>query len=265
MGRKRNSSKTIEGIIYLIILAFAASVLMAVFQWIKAAVNSTINSFVKTIKSIVENPYLDFGLILIAGLIFGTLAFLLIKKTHTEKQGQRDKRVEEYLFKKGLIKEQQAESPKQVKKPKKEELHKKPHNVSISDDRHDYKISKKDYKRGNKVDNEYRKKYFLTLLHHYKNKCGKCGDMQNGVDLDHFIFSKNDGGNFALLHKDGHLINNAIPLCKSCNRSKGDRSYKIFFTKEEALDLFTINNEMTTLINSEKQFLQLIHLQHNDS
>ena len=123
--------------------------------------------------------------------------------------------------------------------------------VSISDDRNDYIFSDEDYRRGNKRENDYRKKYFLPLLNIFGNKCAKCGDSSNGIDLDHFVFSKNEGGNFSLLHKDGHLVNNAIPLCRACNRSKSDKSYRDFFNEEQILYLFTKNRDMTITINSE--------------
>jgi 5-methylcytosine-specific restriction endonuclease McrA len=121
--------------------------------------------------------------------------------------------------------------------------------VVVSDERADYIIKKEDYKRGNKIENEYRKKYSLQLLNLFNNKCAKCGSIDNGFDLDHFVLSKNEGGNFILLHKDGHRVNNAIPLCQTCNRVKGDRSYKDFFNEEEILPIFEKNKEMTFILN----------------
>lgn len=123
--------------------------------------------------------------------------------------------------------------------------------VLISDDRHDYVIKKDGYKRGNPIDRNYYKKYKLSLLSLYGNKCAKCGSVNNGIHLDHFVISKNEGGNFILQHKDGFLVNNSIPLCQSCNSSKGDRYYRDFFSDDEVLELFTKNKEMTLLVNSE--------------
>lgn len=131
----------------------------------------------------------------------------------------------------------------------KEEYHKKLSEVFVSTNREDYIIEKEDYKKGNKRENKYKKKYVLTLLSLYQNQCARCGRSDNGFDLDHFFLSKNEGGSFALRHKDGYLVNNAIPLCQSCNRSKGDRSYRTFFNDEEILTLFTKNREMTLLLN----------------
>lgn len=133
-----------------------------------------------------------------------------------------------------------------------EEFQRKISIVRISDDRNDYIISKEDYKRGNPVDNDYRKTWFLTLLKIYDNKCANCGDSSNGCDLDHFVFAKNEGGNFIMKHRDGYFVNNAIPLCQNCNRSKGDQDYNNFFSEEKLLELFTKNAEMTKLINERK-------------
>lgn len=124
--------------------------------------------------------------------------------------------------------------------------------TGVSTNRQDYVISNEDYKRGNKRESEYRKKYLLSLLNLYDTKCVRCGRMDNGLDLDHFFLSKNSGGNFSLLHRDGYLVNNAIPLCQSCNRSKGDRPYDHFFDKDQILFLFTKNREMNFLLNQLK-------------
>jgi hypothetical protein len=83
----------------------------------------------------------------------------------------------------------------------------------------------------------------------YDTKCVKCQRVDNGLDLDHFFLSKSVGGNFSLQHKDGYLVNNAIPLCESCNRSKGDRPYANFFDRDQILFLFTKNREMNFLLN----------------
>jgi 5-methylcytosine-specific restriction endonuclease McrA len=136
---------------------------------------------------------------------------------------------------------------------KKEELMKEITKIEISDNRDDYIFHKNDYNRGNKTDNYYRKKWFLTILSIYGNKCANCGSNKNGCDLDHFVFSKNEGGNFMLHHKNGYLVNNAIPLCEACNRRKGDKSYKYFFSQEKLLDIFQKNMKVTELLNDKTE------------
>ncbi len=122
--------------------------------------------------------------------------------------------------------------------------------VRISDSRADYLISNDDYRRGTLRENFYRKTFLLPLLSAFGNRCANCGTTENGVDIDHFVFSKNEGGSFAMLHRDGFWINNAIPLCETCNRSKLDRSYRDFFTPERLLDILERNVEMTKRINA---------------
>jgi len=130
-----------------------------------------------------------------------------------------------------------------------ENLCRKLREIGVSTNREDYVVNNEDYRRNNKRDKEYRKKYLLSLLSLYDTKCVKCQRVDNGLDLDHFFLSKSVGGNFSLQHKDGYLVNNAIPLCESCNRSKGDRPYANFFDKDQILFLFTKNREMNFLLN----------------
>jgi len=121
--------------------------------------------------------------------------------------------------------------------------------VRISDNRTDYLISNDDYRRGTPRENFYRKTFKLPLLSVFGNRCAGCGSSQNGVDIDHFVFSKNEGGSFAMFHRDGMWVNNAIPLCETCNRRKRDRSYQDFFTAEQLIDILERNVQMTKRLN----------------
>lgn len=118
-----------------------------------------------------------------------------------------------------------------------------------SDDRQQYIISRDDYRRGNSKENFYRKTFYLYLLETFGNSCARCGDKENGMDIDHFIFGKNEGGCFIMQHKDGYFVNNAIPLCQTCNRSKSDNNYRDFFDDEELLSILQHNLLMTKLLN----------------
>lgn len=75
--------------------------------------------------------------------------------------------------------------------------------VRISDNRDDYLISNDDYRRGTPRENFYRKRFYFPLLSVFGTQCTGCGSSQNGVDVDHFVFSKNEGGSFAMFHRDG--------------------------------------------------------------
>lgn len=126
------------------------------------------------------------------------------------------------------------------KEAKEEALERKISAVSVSDDRNDYIIEAADYKRGNPKENFFRKAFQLRLLHEFGNACAKCNRSDNGIDIDHFFLSKNEGGSFILRHREGHLINNALPLCQTCNRSKSDQHYSKFFLKSELPRIFEI-------------------------
>jgi 5-methylcytosine-specific restriction endonuclease McrA len=85
-------------------------------------------------------------------------------------------------------------------------------------------VEEEDYERNNEVDRNFVKKYKLRLLGHFGNKCACCGRDDNGVDVDHYFIPKAKGGNFILKLSDGRQILNAVPMCESCNRSKGKRT-----------------------------------------
>ncbi len=126
--------------------------------------------------------------------------------------------------------------------------------LTPSTDRDDYIIDRDDYRRGNPKESYYRKTFYLYLLEVFGNSCAKCGSKENGMDIDHFIFSKNEGGCFMMKHREGHLVNNAIPLCQTCNRSKSDDDYKSFFSESELLAILERNVLMTRRLNAKSIF-----------
>ncbi len=113
----------------------------------------------------------------------------------------------------------------------------------------DYEIEAGDFRRGNPKENLYRKLFQLSLLEIFRNECAKCGRQDNGLDLDHFFISKKDGGSLLMKHRSGYFVNNAIPLCQSCNRSKSDRNFQDFFLPSEIQEILSRNAKMTKLIN----------------
>ena len=123
-----------------------------------------------------------------------------------------------------------------------------------SDFIHDYIINREDFKRVSDKEMIYRKKHKSTLLRLFDNRCAQCGDDENGIDLDHFIFPKKDGGSFAMKNRGGYWVNNAIPLCERCNRVKGAKSYRDFFSEEKRRDILEKNKEMSKRLN-EKDWL----------
>ncbi len=121
--------------------------------------------------------------------------------------------------------------------------------LRISDNRAHYIVHRDDYKRGTDKERDYIRMHRNFLYRIYDNRCGKCSNDQNGLDIDHLFFSKNEGGCFEMLHIDGFKVNNAVPLCESCNRSKSDRDYQTFFTPHELIRVLEKNIIITERLN----------------
>lgn len=121
--------------------------------------------------------------------------------------------------------------------------------------RHQLVVSSSDRTRENAADRDYRKRMLLRLLGLYGNQCAICGANDAGLDLDHFFVPKSQGGNFALTRHDGIKVNNAVPMCESCNRAKGARPYDEFLRgREERLRvILRLNVQMNRLLNGLSQ------------
>lgn len=92
----------------------------------------------------------------------------------------------------------------------------------------------------NPIDREYRKKFFLKLLHLFDNACANCKSRDNGVHLDHFMVPRSKGGTFIINTKTGIAIHNAIPLCEPCNIQKSNKDYRLFFSEDVLRKIFEI-------------------------
>ncbi|MDB5037356.1 MAG: endonuclease, partial [Bacteriovoracaceae bacterium] len=124
--------------------------------------------------------------------------------------------------------------------------------LGIDDERSDYIVHRDDYKRGTEKEREYIRLHRNFLFRTYDNRCGKCANDSNGLDIDHFFFSKNEGGCFQMRHRSGFYVNNAIPLCESCNRSKSDRHYRAFFSPHDLLRVMELNAKLNDRLNQSK-------------
>jgi hypothetical protein len=70
------------------------------------------------------------------------------------------------------------------------------------------------------------------------------------LEFDHFWLPKSQGGNFAMRSTAGYYVNNCIPLCRSCNASKGAKSFLEFFPHEEVEGVIEKSQSMNGYINS---------------
>jgi len=110
---------------------------------------------------------------------------------------------------------------------------------SVTPDRYGrelFRIRKKDYKRGNPLDNHFRKALLGEVFGAFRSRCLVCHSARD-LTLDHFVIPVNEGGNFVLLLADGTGIRmNLVLLCRSCNSSKGESHYGQFFSPEQLHD-----------------------------
>ncbi len=89
------------------------------------------------------------------------------------------------------------------------------------------------------ADRQYRNIHLLRLLKVFDNCCARCGVSNKGIHLDHFMVPRSKGGSFLLETHSGFKVHNALPLCESCNTSKGDKNYRKFFSGEELIRIFS--------------------------
>jgi len=116
-----------------------------------------------------------------------------------------------------------------------------------------YIISEGDFIRNNSKERLYRKLYMARLLEIFGNRCAACGQQDNGIDLDHYFFAASHGGNFFMKRSDGYLVNNAIPLCWTCNRSKLAKKFSDVIAPKDRERITNKVMIMTRLINLDEE------------
>lgn len=116
-----------------------------------------------------------------------------------------------------------------------------------------------DYSRDSRIDTYYRKHFSYVLSRAFDGHCCSCGEGMGALQFDHFWCPKSSGGNFLMRSRDGAYVNNCIPLCGSCNASKGKKDFRDFFDQElvetivqrsQSINAF-INEHMTTFLDPE--------------
>lgn len=128
-----------------------------------------------------------------------------------------------------------------------------------SDYQRDYfRFRKKDYKRGNALDNYFRNRIFEKVVEVFNNACVFC-ESKNNLTLDHYAIPKNEGGNFVLwVEKNGSLKLNLIVLCRSCNAAKGERPYLDFFNAQNLEVFKEYHRKLLELILNDSDCLKVI-------
>lgn len=96
-----------------------------------------------------------------------------------------------------------------------------------------------DHSRGNPIDSWFLANHQATLWDFFDNRCSRCGARPSQFrdrTIDHAFTPFSRGGTFMMLDPlTKQWVLNAIPLCRSCNSTKGHRPIDNFFTPEELL------------------------------
>lgn len=112
-----------------------------------------------------------------------------------------------------------------------------------------YHIVGPDYSRDSRIDCYYRGHFAYTLSRAFEGHCCKCGAGMAQLEFDHFWLPKASGGNFLMRSKSGLYVNNCIPLCRTCNSSKGSRDARQFFTDDELMRIMERSQSINQYIN----------------
>lgn len=120
-----------------------------------------------------------------------------------------------------------------------------------------YQIQKEDFERNNDIDKYFNKKYKFRILKLFDSMCVKTGKIEE-IEMDHFLIPKSRGGNFILLHKDGYLLINAVPLTKSVNLDKKDDYGFNYFSSDEVSLILKKLEKINILLNKDKKIRKLL-------
>jgi len=114
-----------------------------------------------------------------------------------------------------------------------------------------YRILGADSVRDNAVDPWIKRRYRAVIFDVFGNRCVACG-IQTDLHLDHFWRPKVRGGNFAMRHDSGPVAN-VIPLCKSCNASKGDADAREYFEQGKLEALADQTRQLTARFRQDEE------------
>jgi 5-methylcytosine-specific restriction endonuclease McrA len=112
-----------------------------------------------------------------------------------------------------------------------------------------YHVVGRDYSRDSRIDNFYKQHFSYALSRAFDGHCCKCGEGMGQLEFDHFWLPKSSGGNFLMRSDSGLYVNNCIPLCRSCNSSKGHRDFREFFAEKEIEDIVKRSQSIEPHIN----------------
>lgn len=115
----------------------------------------------------------------------------------------------------------------------------------------DYCITESSYKRSNRIERRFRRRYFFDLLEEFDHQCFNCKRTIK-VECDHFFIPKSKGGNLMVKHREGYWVCNTILLCRACNSRKEDKAPELFFSPEQISESRIHINRMSELISKRE-------------
>jgi hypothetical protein len=134
-------------------------------------------------------------------------------------------------------------------------------NLAYEFDRTKFYIQSHDYRRGNAIDNYFRRIEDIVLTA-FEHRCVFCGSGHN-LTFDHYGLPKNEGGNFALILADKSSISlNIVVLCRGCNSAKGQLSHQYYFNDAQRNRAMACQRTLLETLLAEGDFLKLIKKWH---
>ena len=131
-------------------------------------------------------------------------------------------------------------------------------NLGREFDRIQFFIQGRDYKRGNSIDNYFRKTLSEIVIAAFEHRCVFCG-APDDLTFDHYGLPKNEGGNFVLILADKASIRlNIVVLCRGCNAMKGERSYLNYFSDAQRDQVTIYQRALLENLLHDQNFLALI-------
>jgi 5-methylcytosine-specific restriction endonuclease McrA len=119
-------------------------------------------------------------------------------------------------------------------------------------------IQRKDYRRGNLIDNYCRNTLSDRVLKAFENSCVFCGG-HSDLTFDHYAITKNEGGNFVLISSDKSSIRpNIVVLCRGCNAAKAERPYMLYFNPVMRERIATHQKVFLETLLPDEDFLTLV-------
>lgn len=172
---------------------------------------------------------------------------------HLEPSELKSLRLARERFEDSLSRRKHKQRAEQIRREKDaESLRLIRQNITTDYRRELFSIRRKDYKRGNRLDNYFRGGFREDVISSFDGCCLHCGDTYD-LTLDHFAIPKNEGGNFVLYVSENQTIKlNVVVLCRSCNAAKGEREFDAFFPSEEIVRALEYHNDLLEkILNNE--------------